>query len=116
MRYELRDIKKDKWRTQYSQNLTVLGTTVLANTEDKSNTLEAAITYQYNKTIYWGTIEGVSRGLPTIVYENAKSSPVNLTAGWGTRLSENITLVCTILLLTLHSKWTNVLFSFAKQS
>lgn len=83
IRYELRDIKKDKWRTQITPNETVLGSVVLSNTGEGSNIVEAAVTYKFSKVIYWGTVEGVGRGLPTEVFENAKSSPVTLVKGWG---------------------------------
>lgn len=118
VRYELRDIKKDKWRTSYGRNETILGTTVLANAGDKTEKVETVISYTYEKIIYWGTVEGVSRGLPTIVYENAKSSPVNLTYGWGSRLNESITDVRTIqpLYLLYIRQAKNCFISFAIQS
>lgn len=91
IRYELRDIKKDKWRTSSTLNQTFLGNAVLENTGEYSNTVETVISYQFNKIIYWGTIEGVQRGLPTEVYENSKSSPVKLKDGWGLKVSEIVT-------------------------
>lgn len=93
IRYELRDIKKDKWRTSITPNETILGTTVLTNTGEGSNTVETVISYKFNRVIYWGTVEGVGRGLPTQVYENAKSSPVELKEGWGLKVSELVTEV-----------------------
>lgn len=93
IRYELRDIKKDKWRTQITPNLTVLGTAILSNSDEGTNTIEAAISYEFNKVIYWGTVEGVARGLPTEVYETAKSSPVKLPKGWGLKDTQRTTEV-----------------------
>lgn len=94
IRYELRDIKKDKWRTQITPNVTVLGTAVLSNTDEGTNTIEAAISYEFDKVIYYGTVEGVARGLPTEVYETAKSSPVKLPKGWGLKDTQRVTEVC----------------------
>lgn len=96
IRYELRDIKKDKWRTSYGRDLRVLGSTILANSNDpeRSNTVETVISYTYDKINYWGTIEGVARGLPTEVYENPKLPPVNLgPTGWGFKINETKTEV-----------------------
>lgn len=93
-KYELRDIKKDKWRTSYNRDPRVLGTAVLANNGEYSNTVETVISYTYDKVIYWGTIEGVARGLPTEVFENAKLPGVNLGAtGWGFKINETKTEV-----------------------
>lgn len=72
IRYELRDIKTDKWRTQIFRNATLLGSTTLANDEEISNLIETVISYKFDKIQYWGTLEGVSRGLPTKVYESGK--------------------------------------------
>lgn len=82
IRYELRDIKIDKWRTHIVRNLTILGETILSNSEEYSNSVETAIGYTYDKVLYWGTYEGVARGLPTTVYETNKA-PVQLDKGWG---------------------------------
>lgn len=85
----MRDIKKYKWRTSYNRAPRILGTAVLSNTGDYSTDVETAFTYSYDKNIYWGTVEGVARGLPTEVYENPKSSPLNLgPAGWGSKINE----------------------------
>lgn len=94
IRYELRDIKKDKWRTSYNRDTRVLGTAVLANSDARSAAVETVISYTYEKIIYWGTIEGVARGLPTEVYENPKLPPVNLgPTGWGFKINETKTEV-----------------------
>lgn len=82
IRYELRDIVIDKWRTHIVRNLTILGETTLSNNEDYSNSVETAIGYTYDKVLYWGTYEGVARGLPTTVFEKNKA-PVKLEKGWG---------------------------------
>lgn len=93
-RYELRDIKKDKLRTSMHPKEQILGTAILENTGDYSNAVETVITYTFTKIIYWGTVEGVARGLPTDVYENAKSPPVSLgPTGWGFKINETKTEV-----------------------
>ncbi|KAG4078503.1 hypothetical protein HA402_009215 [Bradysia odoriphaga] len=74
IRYELRDIKTDKWRTQVFRNATLLGSVTLANDEEISNLIETVISYKFDKIQYWGTLEGVSRGLPTKVYETGKAA------------------------------------------
>lgn len=94
IRYELRDIKKDKIRLSLHPDPRVLGSRVLANGEDHSMNVESVIDYTYDKIIYWGTIEGVARGLPTEVYENPKLPPVNLgPTGWGFKINETKTEV-----------------------
>lgn len=94
IRYELRDIKKDKFRTSLHPDPRVLGSRVLANGEDHTMDVESVIDYTYDKIIYWGTIEGVARGLPTEVYENPKLPPVNLgPTGWGFKINETKTEV-----------------------
>lgn len=82
IRYELRDIKIDKWRTHIVRNLSILGETTLSNNEEYSNSVETAIGYSFDKILYWGTHEGVARGLPTVVFETNKP-PVTLEKGWG---------------------------------
>lgn len=84
IRYELRDIVIDKWRKHIVRNVTVLGETTLSNSEDYSNSVETAIGYVYDQVLYWGTYEGVARGLPTTIYEK-NEAPVNLENGWGLR-------------------------------
>lgn len=86
IRYELRDIKLDKWRTQTQPIKTVLGSTILANTDDSTNAVETVMTYKFERVIYWGTFEGVARGLPTEVFETNKQ-PVKLERGWGSKES-----------------------------
>lgn len=72
----------------------MLGTAVLANSDVRSTAVETVITYTYDKIIYWGTIEGVARGLPTEVYENPKLPPANLgPTGWGFKINETKTEV-----------------------
>lgn len=107
IRYELRDIKKDKWRTSITPNITILGEAVLSNTGEYSNTVETVISYVFNRIIYWGTVEGVARGLPTEVFESGKPS-LKLKEGWGLKVSELATEVrsfnCT------YSQFENDLF------
>lgn len=84
IRYELRDIKTDKLRTQTFRNTTLLGSTTLANDEEISNLIETVISYKFEKVQYWGTLEGVSRGMPTKVYETGKA-PAEFN--WGVKES-----------------------------
>lgn len=94
VRYELRDIKKDKIRTSKHPDPRVLGSTVLNNNADHTTAVDSVISYTYDKIIYWGTIEGVARGLPTEVYENPKLPPVSLgPTGWGFKINETKTEV-----------------------
>lgn len=53
--------------------------------------VETVISYVYEKVIYWGTCEGVARGLPTEVFENGKP-PFQI--GWGMRSVASQTEVC----------------------
>lgn len=61
-----------------------MGTTTLSNNDDSSNSVETVMSYQFEKVQYWGTYEGVARGLPTEVFETNKP-PVKLERGWGSR-------------------------------
>lgn len=71
-RYELRDIKIDKWRSQINRNSSILGSKTLSNNEDVSSLLDTVISYQYDIVYYWGQMEGVAKGLPTEVFEKGK--------------------------------------------
>lgn len=51
VKYELRQIVYDKFRTQVKRNKTLLGQTVLMNEDDKENNVEAVITYMFGKFI-----------------------------------------------------------------
>lgn len=86
VRYELRQIKVDKWRSQVKKNLTELGSTVLQNSESMSNLVEAVITYEYDRMVYWGTHDGVARGLPTAVYDEVGARPMDIY--WAQKVSE----------------------------
>lgn len=104
IRYELRDIKIDKWRTHIVRNLTILGETTLSNSEDYSNSVETAIGYTYDRVLYWGTYEGVARGLPTTVFETNKP-PVQLEKGWGLKevhRREEVTYIFSPILFCAH--------------
>lgn len=63
-----------------TRNRTELGSAHLVNDADAKNQVESVITYAYDRVLYWGTLEGVSRGIPTDVYETGK--PV-LKISWG---------------------------------
>lgn len=86
VRYELRDIKIDKWRRQDKVNATVLGTTILQNSEGMSNLVESVITYEYDRSYYWGTYDGLVRGLPTTVYELRKPMEIS----WGFKVTDKV--------------------------
>lgn len=79
-RYEIRDIIKSKLRTQINRNRTELGSAILFNDGEHTNLVETVISYTYDRVQYWGTLQGVSRGLPTKVYEQGK--PV-VEINWG---------------------------------
>lgn len=93
-RYELRDIKRDRFRQTIVRDPKILGTAQLSNPSDTDATVAEVITYNYSKTEYWGTAEGVARGLPTKIYENG--SEVEITDGWGLEHITDITKVCCI--------------------
>lgn len=95
IKFELRDIKKDMLRTTVAHNHTILGTAMLTNDAEHSNMVETVMSFVYDKVIYWGTCEGVARGLPTEVFENGKRP---FSVGWGLRFDEPKTEVCTELL------------------
>ena len=59
---------------------------VLANTGDKYSVVETALTYGFDHVQYWGSHEGVARGLPTTVYENDNSKPAEIN--WALKKSE----------------------------
>lgn len=86
VRYELRDIKIDKWRRQDKTNTTELGWTVLKNTEQMSNLVESVVSYEFERMYYWGTYDGVVRGLPTTVYELRKPQDIE----WGLKKVEKV--------------------------
>lgn len=65
-----------------TRNRTLLGATQLVNDGDTTNLVESVITFEYDRELYWGTLEGVSRGIPTDVYETGK--PV-MQISWGLR-------------------------------
>lgn len=86
VRYELRDIKIDKWRRQDMVNTTELGWVVLQNTESMSNLVESVVSYEFDRVYYWGTYDGVVRGLPTTVYDLRKPQEIS----WGLKASDKV--------------------------
>lgn len=92
IRYELHDIQRAKWRTNIVRNKTVLGSTILSNDGEYSNTVESVISYDYEKQIYWGNADGVARGLKAEVFEKNKL-PLLLAKGWGLKVTEQLTEV-----------------------
>lgn len=75
-------------RTQIFRNATLLGTATLYNYAEIPNSVSTVIEYKFDKIQYWGTLEGVSRGLPTKVFETGKQ-PAEFN--WG--LKENLVKV-----------------------
>lgn len=69
-RYELRHIRKS--RTQLMRNKTFLGFAQLQNDGDAASQIESVIAFEYVKETYWGTLEGVSRGMPIRVHESGR--------------------------------------------
>ncbi|CAD7089199.1 unnamed protein product [Hermetia illucens] len=93
VRYELREIKIDKWRTDIKVNQTYLGSAVLSNTDDLPRLVETVISFTYDKVQIWGVHDGVARGLPTKVYEVGQ--PVN-EIRWGLKDSDKVVDVKTV--------------------
>lgn len=91
IRYELRDIKRDKFRQSIVRNLTIMGTTQLFNDGDEETSAAEAMSYGFSKKVYW-TADGVARGKPTNVYERGADA-VELAHGWGFEDITNITQV-----------------------
>ncbi|XP_065368242.1 protein unzipped [Calliphora vicina] len=85
-RYELKDIKLDQIRLDIRENITELAFGVLANNGDKYSVVETALTYGFDHVQYWGSHEGVARGLPTKVFENDASKPAEIN--WALKHSE----------------------------
>ncbi|XP_058975304.1 protein unzipped-like [Musca domestica] len=85
-RYELRDIRLDQIRMDTRDNVTELASGILANKIDKYILVETVLSYDYDYVQYWGSHEGVARGLPTKVYEKDSSSSTEIY--WGLKYSE----------------------------
>ncbi|XP_017148771.1 protein unzipped [Drosophila miranda] len=125
-RYELRDIKLDRIRTDLRQNLTELATGKLENLGDKYSTVETVMTYSFDYIQYWGSHDGVARGLPTKIFEKDIIIPAEIN--WALKTSEkrfenkavqtklwpgtaiNVTLRGTYV--TLEAPYTAKLFAF----
>lgn len=88
IRYELKNIKLDKFRSDTKVNTTELGSAVLSNVGDRENLVETVISFKYDRTQYWGAHEGVARGLPTRIYDAEKVDSVPDEVNWGLRYSE----------------------------
>lgn len=86
VRYELSDIKIDNLRRQDRTNSTTLGSTVLQNSDSRTNLVESVISYEFDRVSYWGTYDGVVRGLPTTVYEKRKPQEIS----WGLSTTERV--------------------------
>lgn len=88
IRYELRDIVFDKLRTDERVNTTELAHGILENTYDTSNQIETVLSYSFDDIQYWGTHEGLARGLATKVYEKGSKTPAEIY--WGLKFAKKI--------------------------
>jgi len=50
----------------------------LENLEDKYSTVETILSYSFDYNQYWGSHEGVARGLPTKIFEKDVSVPAEI--------------------------------------
>ncbi|GAB0087731.1 Protein unzipped [Sergentomyia squamirostris] len=105
VRYELRQIKMDKWRKQVARNTTELASTVLANLEPMSNLVETVVTYDFDRVEYWGTHDGVARGLDTVVYETGRP-PREIN--WGLKITEKVIETKTVSTILMPGTALNV--------
>ncbi|KAH8401048.1 hypothetical protein KR009_002703 [Drosophila setifemur] len=85
-RYELRDIKLDRIRTDLRENLTELATRRLENLGDKYSTVETVLSYSFDYNQYWGSHDGVARGLPTKIFEKDVAVPAEIN--WALKHTE----------------------------
>ncbi|KAH8283466.1 hypothetical protein KR018_002993 [Drosophila ironensis] len=85
-RYELRDIKLDRIRTDMRENLTELATRKLENLGDKYSVVETVLSYSFDYTQYWGSHDGVARGLLTKIYEKDVAIPAEIN--WALKHTE----------------------------
>lgn len=85
--YELRQIKINKWKNHKTHNVTLLGSTILTNDETFTSLVESVISYNFVKSEYWGTHDGVARGLPTKIFEGGKKSG---EINWGLKNAETV--------------------------
>ncbi|XP_055853982.1 protein unzipped [Episyrphus balteatus] len=88
IRYELRDIVLDKIRTDERVNTTEMAHGILENTYDTSNQIETVLSYSFDHVQYWGTHEGIARGLATKVYEKGATIPAEIY--WGLKFAKKI--------------------------
>uniref|UniRef100_A0A1I8NMY9 Protein unzipped n=1 Tax=Stomoxys calcitrans TaxID=35570 RepID=A0A1I8NMY9_STOCA len=85
-RYELKDIQLKNLQLEITDNVTELASGILANRDDKYILVETVLSYNYDYVQYWGSHEGVARGLPTKVFEKDSSSPAEIN--WGLKYTE----------------------------
>lgn len=90
-RYELRDIKLDRIRTNLRENSTELATGRLENIGDTHETVERVMSYSFDYLQYWGAHEGVAKGLPTKIFEKNVAVPaeINWALKHGEKRREN---------------------------
>ncbi|XP_023163132.1 protein unzipped [Drosophila hydei] len=84
--YELRDIKLDRLRTSLRENMTELASSILENRGDTYATMEKIISYSFDYLQYWGSHEGVAKGLPTKIYEKNLATPAEIN--WALKRGE----------------------------
>lgn len=77
--YEIRKITPNRFRGQIARNLTLLGESILSNPETEPTEVDTIISYIYDKEYYYGTYEGMVRGLNATVFENSG----NFSISWG---------------------------------
>lgn len=81
MRYELKIKYFKKFDVVTKANLTLLGNSILINDQIDTNMIETEIGYTYQLEQYWGSLDGVSTGSPTKVFEPNSVNPINIV--WG---------------------------------
>lgn len=86
--YELRSVKKS--RSFADRRKTFLGFAQLQNDGAQAAQIDSAVGFEYVKETNWGSVEGVSRGLPVQVFEGSRP-PVQLA--WAVAKVENKTEV-----------------------
>ncbi|EDV98473.1 GH22655 [Drosophila grimshawi] len=78
IRYELRGIKLDSLRTSLTENITELANGILENRGDTYDTMEKVMSYSFDTIQYWGSHEGVAKGLQTKVFEKNVETPTEI--------------------------------------
>lgn len=58
----------------------------MQNTGDEYSLVEMVLSYSFDQIQYWGTHDGVARGLPTKIYEKDAQQPADIN--WGLKRQE----------------------------